>query len=99
MFREYAECSKPAVPPESRPSDPRLVFQLVEYARNLSSLLSSHVNAGGKQWATQWPTLVDIESEDAWAARRREFGDDSEGTDAEARALDEAMVARLHARE
>jgi hypothetical protein len=57
------------------------------------------VNGGGKQWATQWPTLVDIESEDAWAARRREFGDDSEGTDAEARALDEAMVARLQARE
>ncbi|CAK9784866.1 hypothetical protein CC85DRAFT_300744 [Cutaneotrichosporon oleaginosum] len=76
-----------------------LVFQLVEYARNLSTLLSAHVNGGGKKWATQWPTLVDIESEDAWAARRREFGDDSEGTDAEARALDEAMVARLHARE
>ncbi|BEJ17585.1 hypothetical protein CspHIS471_0609860 [Cutaneotrichosporon sp. HIS471] len=76
-----------------------LVFQLVEYARNLSSLLSAHVNGGGRQWATQWPTLVDIESEDAWAARRREFGDDSEGTDAEARALDEAMMARLQARE
>lgn len=76
-----------------------LVFQLVEYARNLSTLLSTHVNGGGRQWATQWPTLVDIESEDAWAARRREFGDDSEGTDAEALALDQDMVARMHARE
>lgn len=80
-------------------ADLRLVFQLVEYARNLSSLLSAHVNGGGKQWATQWPTLVDIESEDAWAARRREFGDDNEAPDAEARALDEAMVARMQARE
>lgn len=75
------------------------MFQLVEYARNLSSLLSAHVNSDAMQWVTQWPTLVDIESEDAWAARRREFGDDGECPDAEARALDEAMVARLQARE
>lgn len=74
------------------------MFQLVEYARNLSTLLSAHVSGGGKQWVTHWPTLVDIESEDAWAARRREFGDDSETPDAEARALDEAMVARAIAK-
>lgn len=69
-----------------------LVFQLVEYARNLSSLLSSHV-ATGKDVETQWPTLVDIETEDAWAQRRREFDDSEEGS-AEAAALDEAMKQR-----
>lgn len=75
-----------------------LVFQLVEFARNLSSLLSRHVNAHGRSWETQWPTLVDIETEDAWAKRRRAFGEDcaEEYGDAreEARQLDEAMVER-----
>jgi hypothetical protein len=69
------------------------VFQLVEYARNLSSLLSSHVTTGNKAIDTQWPTLVDIETEDAWAQRRREFDDSEEGS-AEAAALDEAMKQR-----
>lgn len=69
------------------------MFQLVEYARHLSSLLSAHVAMGGKPVDTQWPTLVDIETEDAWAQRRREF-DDSEEHPAEALALDEAMKQR-----
>lgn len=69
------------------------MFQLVEYARNLSSLLSTHVATEGMSVDTQWPTLVDIETEDAWAKRRREFDDSEEGS-AEAQALDEAMRER-----
>jgi hypothetical protein len=68
------------------------VFQLVEYARHLSSLLSDHVSIGGKAIETSWPTLVNIETEAAWEQRRREF--DENETAAEARALDEAMVQR-----
>lgn len=73
-----------------------LVFQLVEYARNLSSMLSTHVARGGRHIDTQWPALVDIETEDAWAQRRMEF-DDSE-VHSEARALDEAMQRRVAGR-
>lgn len=84
-----------------------LVFQLVEFARNLSSLLSRHVSQHGRTWETRWPTLVDIESEDAWAKRRREFGDEPqeeesrrkrEEREEEARRLDEAMVERQRGR-
>lgn len=80
-----------------------LVFQLVEFARNLSSLLSRHVAQYGRTWETRWPTLVDIESEDAWAKRRREFGDEPqeeesrrkrEEREEEARRLDAAMLER-----
>jgi tyrosine-protein phosphatase len=74
-----------------------LVFQLVEYARNLSTLLSTHVEKSGKTWTTTWPTLVEVESEDDWAQRRRAFGEEVDspgGAWDEARALDEAMSAR-----
>lgn len=77
------------------------MFQLVEYARNLSSLLSTRMATGGGALDTQWPALVDIETEDAWAQRRREF-DDSEvlptAAEEEARALDEAMAVRAGVR-
>ncbi|KAL1408479.1 tyrosine/serine/threonine protein phosphatase [Vanrija albida] len=77
-----------------------LVFQLVEYARNLSTLLSTHVEKSGKTWTTTWPTLVEVESEDDWAQRRRAFGEDVDGPGGawdEARALDEAMSVRAGA--
>lgn len=47
----------------------RLVFQLVEYGRNLTSLLTAYNGTVH----TSFPRSNDIESEAEWAARRREF--------------------------
>lgn len=47
----------------------RLVFQLVEYGRNLTSLLTAYPGTV----RTSFPRSNDIESEAEWAARRREF--------------------------
>lgn len=49
----------------------RLVFQLVEYGRNLTSLLTAHPHPV----RTSFPRSTDVESEAEWAARRREFDD------------------------
>ncbi|WVQ76681.1 hypothetical protein IAR50_006355 [Cryptococcus sp. DSM 104548] len=56
-----------------------LVFQLVDFARNLTSLLSLHYStAPAEHIPTSFPTSADAElSEAEWARRRREF-DESE---------------------
>lgn len=48
---------------------PSLVFQLVEYGRNLTSLLTAYSDPV----RTSFPRSNAIESEAEWAARRREF--------------------------
>ena len=45
------------------------MFQLVEYGRNLTSLLTAHPTS----IKTAFPRSSDVESEAEWAARRREF--------------------------
>lgn len=45
------------------------MFQLVEYGRNLTSLLTSYPQSV----RTSFPRSNDVESEAEWAARRREF--------------------------
>ena len=51
-----------------------LVFQLVEFARNLTNLLSAYVAAGNPRPRTAFPSnAVREESEDDWARRRRLF--------------------------
>ncbi|EIW68589.1 hypothetical protein TREMEDRAFT_31601 [Tremella mesenterica DSM 1558] len=51
-----------------------LVFQLVEFARNCTQLISSHLSAGLPQPITSFPTANEVEmSEAEWARRRREF--------------------------
>lgn len=45
------------------------MFQLVEYGRNLTSLLTAHPSPIN----TAFPRSNDLESEAEWAARRREF--------------------------
>lgn len=45
------------------------MFQLVEFGRNLTSLLTAHP----APVQTSFPRSNDIESEAEWAARRREF--------------------------
>ncbi|ODN96522.1 hypothetical protein L198_04237 [Cryptococcus wingfieldii CBS 7118] len=59
-----------------------LVFQLVDFARNLTSLLSLHYSADpAEHIPTSFPTSADAElSEAEWARRRREF-DESEHLD------------------
>jgi len=54
-----------------------LVFQLVEYGRNLTALLTAHP----KPVETSFPRTNDIETEAEWAARRREF--DEQDVDSE----------------
>ena len=54
------------------------MFQLVEYGRNLTSLLTAHPTP----IQTAFPRSIDVESEAEWAARRREFDEadpDSDG--------------------
>lgn len=60
---------------------PSLVFQLVDFARSLTTLLSSHYattpNASIK---TSFPTAAESElSEAEWVRRRREFDEDDMG--------------------
>ncbi|KAL7423284.1 tyrosine/serine/threonine protein phosphatase [Cryptotrichosporon argae] len=72
-----------------------LVFQLVEFARNLTALLPAH--AADPRGPSSWPTLADVESEAEWARRRREFDVEANspgGAGDEARRLDEEMVER-----
>ena len=59
-----------------------LVFQLVEFQRNLTSLLSAHIgNETNSPIRTSFPTLAQQElSEAEWARRRKEF-EDSESED------------------
>jgi len=63
-------------PPRSQLTS-SLVFQLVEYGRNLTSLLTAHPSP----IATSFPRTNDVESEAEWAARRREF--DEQDADSE----------------
>lgn len=65
----------------------RLVFQLVEFAKNVSSLLSKHLarpeNASLRN-KTRFPTRSETLSEDEWARQRRAFDqeqDDDEDED------------------
>lgn len=51
----------------------RLVFQLVEFARNLTDLLSAHPSSIN----TSFPRTNAVESEDDWARRRREFDEEA----------------------
>ena len=55
-----------------------LVFQLVEYQRNLTSLLSSHYSRPSpRPISTSFPTAEDAAiSEAEWAKKRREFEDE-----------------------
>jgi tyrosine-protein phosphatase len=87
-----------------------LVFQLVEYGRNLTTLLTAHLaQPGVNPPKTLFPTTEDAGlSEAEWARRRREFDEECEGGDCgmspeevqgEARRLDEAMVERRKWRE
>ncbi|OXB37584.1 hypothetical protein J007_02636 [Cryptococcus neoformans] len=58
-----------------------LVFQLVDFARNLTTLLSSHYAATPDALIqTSFPTAAESElSEAEWARRRREFDEDEMG--------------------
>ena len=59
----------------------RLVFQLIEYQRNLTSLISSHLLTTSIPLQTSFPKLEDdVLSEEEWARKRREF-DDSQPDD------------------
>ncbi|ORX36152.1 protein-tyrosine phosphatase-like protein [Kockovaella imperatae] len=55
----------------------QLVFQLVEYGRNLTTLLSAHyAQSDPRPIATSFPTAEDVAmSEAEWARKRREFED------------------------
>lgn len=59
----------------------RLVFQLVEFAKNISSVLSKHLarpeNARLRE-RTRFPTRSETLSEDEWARQRRAFDQDNE---------------------
>jgi predicted NUDIX family NTP pyrophosphohydrolase len=56
-----------------------LVFQLVEFARNLTVLLAAHLAAGGQDIETSFPKSQDAEmTEDEWARRRRAFDEEEE---------------------
>jgi hypothetical protein len=62
---------------------PSLVFQLVEFARNLTSLLTAHLaQPSTKRIQTSFPAASNTdETEDDWARRRREFDEDQVDAD------------------
>ncbi|WVF70441.1 hypothetical protein IAT40_005231 [Kwoniella sp. CBS 6097] len=66
-----------------------LVFQLVDFARNLTSLLSSYLSSASATAAemgisTSFPSSSDAEmSEAEWARRRREFEESEDGPSSE----------------
>ncbi|WWD21922.1 hypothetical protein CI109_106410 [Kwoniella shandongensis] len=59
-----------------------LVFQLVDFARNLSTLLQKyHLSPDSKRIQTSFPITLDVElSEAEWARRRREFEESEDGS-------------------
>ncbi|WWC67523.1 uncharacterized protein I206_101431 [Kwoniella pini CBS 10737] len=79
-----------------------LVFQLVDFARHLTNLLSLHLSTTNDKIITSFPTNSDAElSEAEWAKRRKEFEESEEiccispeEADEEARRLDEEMLLR-----
>lgn len=91
------------------------MFQLVEFQRALTALLSEYLADPSHSLKTSFPTLTEQTlSEAEWAKRRAEFDAENNDEDAggmmasplspeeagiEARQLDEAMVLRLKARE
>lgn len=62
----------------------RLVFQLVEFARNLTTLLSAHHIAhpgSASQIQTSFPSAEEVsQSESDWARQRAQFDDDNYST-------------------
>ena len=94
-------------------TNPSLVFQLVEFQRSLTALLSAHVAHSSTPVQTSFPTLAEQTlSEAEWARKRAEFETESEVDSPliasplspeeaghEARRLDEAMVQRLKLRQ
>lgn len=67
-----------------------LVFQLVEFARNLTSLLASH-NMSSEPLQTSWPDTDAVMSDAEWIRRREAFDQEEQAESLESLKSMESM--------